>query len=64
MTTNAGAQDLTKESIGFSESKIEQNYSQEINRLFAPEFRNRLDAIIPFNSLSKAIMKQILISLL
>ena len=59
MTTNAGAQDLTKESIGFSESKIEQNYSQEINRLFAPEFRNRLDAIIPFNSLSKAIMKQI-----
>ena len=59
MTTNAGAQDLTKESIGFSESKIEQNYSQEINRLFSPEFRNRLDAIIPFNSLSKAIMKQI-----
>ena len=59
MTTNAGAQDLTKEAIGFSESKIEQNYSQEINRLFSPEFRNRLDAIIPFNSLSKAIMKQI-----
>ena len=59
MTTNAGAQDLTKESIGFSESKIERNYSQEINRLFSPEFRNRLDAIIPFNSLSKAIMKQI-----
>ena len=59
MTTNAGAQDMTKEAIGFSESKIEQNYSQEINRLFSPEFRNRLDAIIPFNSLSKAIMKQI-----
>ena len=59
MTTNAGAQDIAKESIGFSESKIEQNYSQEINRLFSPEFRNRLDAIIPFNSLSKSIMKQI-----
>ena len=59
MTTNAGAQDLAKESIGFSESKIEQNYNQEINKMFSPEFRNRLDAIIPFNSLSKAIMKQI-----
>ncbi len=59
MTTNAGAQDMAKESIGFSESKAEQNYNQEINRLFSPEFRNRLDAIIPFNSLSKAIMKQV-----
>jgi ATP-dependent Clp protease ATP-binding subunit ClpA len=59
LTTNAGAADLAKESIGFSEAKSEENYNQEINRVFSPEFRNRLDGIIPFNSLSVDIMKRV-----
>ena len=59
MTTNAGAQDLAKESIGFSDNKNDKNYNEEINRIFSPEFRNRLDSIIPFNSLSNEIMKQV-----
>lgn len=59
MTTNAGAQDLAKESIGFSDNKTDKNYNEEINRIFSPEFRNRLDSIIPFNSLSNEIMKQV-----
>jgi ATP-dependent Clp protease ATP-binding subunit ClpA len=59
LTTNAGAADLAKESIGFSEIKSEENYNQEINRVFSPEFRNRLDGIIPFNGLSIDIMKMV-----
>ena len=59
LTTNAGAADLAKESIGFSEMKSEENYNQEINRVFSPEFRNRLDGIIPFNGLSMDIMKMV-----
>ena len=59
LTTNAGAADLAKESIGFSEMKSEENYNQEINRVFSPEFRNRLDGIIPFNGLSIDIMKMV-----
>jgi len=37
----------------------DENYNEEINRIFSPEFRNRLDSIIPFNSLSNEIMKQV-----
>tara|TARA_Y100000590_G_C15747123_1_gene1022547 strand:+ start:1477 stop:3789 length:2313 start_codon:yes stop_codon:yes gene_type:complete len=59
MTTNAGAEDLAKEVIGFSDAKIDENYNQAINRLFTPEFRNRLDSIIPFNPLSVEIMKRV-----
>ncbi|MDF2621533.1 MAG: ATP-dependent Clp protease, ATP-binding subunit clpA, partial [Xanthobacteraceae bacterium] len=46
MTTNAGAADLTKSAFGFTRSKREGDDVEAINRLFAPEFRNRLDAII------------------
>jgi ATP-dependent Clp protease ATP-binding subunit ClpA len=48
MTTNAGASDMAKAAIGFKASKREGDDMEAINRLFTPEFRNRLDAIIPF----------------
>jgi hypothetical protein len=55
MTTNAGASDMAKAAIGFGSSKREGDDMEAINRLFTPEFRNRLDAIIPFGSLPVVI---------
>ncbi len=58
MTTNAGAADMQKPAIGFGRSRREGEDTAAIERLFTPEFRNRLDAIISFAPLSKAtIMK-------
>lgn len=51
MTTNAGAADLSKEAIGFGRDTREGEDQEAIKRLFTPEFRNRLDAIIPFGNL-------------
>ncbi|MCH4090799.1 ATP-dependent Clp protease ATP-binding subunit ClpA [Acetobacter sp.] len=51
MTTNAGAADLSKEAIGFGRDIREGEDQEAIKRLFTPEFRNRLDAIIPFGNL-------------
>ncbi len=51
MTTNAGASDLAKEPIGFNRMKREGEDTEAINRLFTPEFRNRLDAVIAFGDL-------------
>ncbi len=51
MTTNAGASDLARTSIGFTSAEHEDDNTQELNRLFAPEFRNRLDAVIQFKAL-------------
>ena len=48
MTTNAGAADLVRPPIGFARSRREGEDRDEIERLFAPEFRNRLDAIVDF----------------
>jgi ATP-dependent Clp protease ATP-binding subunit ClpA len=59
MTTNAGAADLAKGTYGFTRNKREGDDIEAINRLFAPEFRNRLDAIIAFNHLSEDIIKQV-----
>ncbi len=53
MTTNAGAVDAAKNSIGFGRGKREGEDEAAIKRLFAPEFRNRLDAIIPFAALGE-----------
>lgn len=55
MTTNAGATELTRNTVGFGEEKgaATQRGSEEIERYFSPEFRNRLDAIINFSHLSK-----------
>jgi ATP-dependent Clp protease ATP-binding subunit ClpA len=52
MTTNAGAADAQKEAIGFGRGKKEDEADKAVERLFTPEFRNRLDAIIPFAPLS------------
>ncbi|MFY9287824.1 MAG: ATP-dependent Clp protease ATP-binding subunit ClpA [Alphaproteobacteria bacterium] len=59
MTTNAGAADLTKAVIGFVRDKREGEDTDAINRLFTPEFRNRLDAIIPFNSLTPEVIDRV-----
>lgn len=48
MTTNAGASDMSKPAIGFGRESREGEDEEAIKRLFTPEFRNRLDAIIPF----------------
>ncbi len=52
MTTNAGSADAARESIGFNRGKREGEEGEAIKRLFTPEFRNRLDAIIHFGALS------------
>ena len=59
MTTNAGAADLAKPAIGFGSSKREGDDLEAINRMFSPEFRNRLDAIIPFGSLPTPVVHQV-----
>ncbi len=59
MTTNAGAAEMVKNAYGFTRSKREGDDQEAINRLFTPEFRNRLDAIIPFAHLSTEIIGQV-----
>ncbi len=56
MTTNAGASDMAKAAFGFHRSKREGDDTEAINRLFAPEFRNRLDAIVPFAHLPEEVI--------
>ena len=56
MTTNAGAENLAKSSIGFTNSKEAGDEAADIKRLFSPEFRNRLDATVSFASLSQDII--------
>lgn len=52
MTSNAGAFDMARASIGFSKQDMSLAGSEAVNRMFTPEFRNRLDAIIQFKSLT------------
>ncbi|MBI36030.1 MAG: ATP-dependent Clp protease ATP-binding subunit ClpA [Alphaproteobacteria bacterium] len=59
MTTNAGAADLAKPMMGFGNSKREGDDEEAINRMFSPEFRNRLDATIGFKNLSPVIMNKV-----
>src|ERR1700744_3356518 len=59
MTTNAGASDMARAAFGFTRQKREGDDMEAINRLFAPEFRNRLDAIITFAHLSPEIIAQV-----
>jgi ATP-dependent Clp protease ATP-binding subunit ClpA len=59
MTTNAGAADLAKAAFGFTRTKREGDDSEAINRLFAPEFRNRLDQIISFSQLPKEVVSKV-----
>ncbi|MBX3617834.1 ATP-dependent Clp protease ATP-binding subunit ClpA [Nitrosomonas sp.] len=59
MTTNAGAESLTKSSIGFTKTKSVGEELADIKKLFTPEFRNRLDAIISFAPLDQEIILRI-----
>ncbi|MBB4187957.1 ATP-dependent Clp protease ATP-binding subunit ClpA [Sinorhizobium terangae] len=59
MTTNAGASDMARPAIGFGSSKREGEDIEALNRLFTPEFRNRLDAVIPFSSLPTPVIHQV-----
>ncbi len=56
MTTNAGAQEMAKQSIGFERGLREGEDEEAIKRLFTPEFRNRLDSTIAFSHLTPEIM--------
>ncbi|MEZ5811483.1 MAG: ATP-dependent Clp protease ATP-binding subunit ClpA [Rhizobiaceae bacterium] len=59
MTTNAGASEMQKAAIGFGSSKREGDDLDAINKLFSPEFRNRLDAIIPFGALPVPVVHRV-----
>ncbi|HQN47261.1 MAG TPA: ATP-dependent Clp protease ATP-binding subunit ClpA [Rugosibacter sp.] len=59
MTTNAGAESLQKTSIGFTSNKAQGDEMVDIKRLFTPEFRNRLDAIVSFRALDANIILRV-----
>ncbi len=59
MTTNAGAAELSKSSMGFTASRQAGDEMGEIRRMFTPEFRNRLDGIISFQALDRAIILRV-----
>ena len=59
MTTNAGAADLAKEAIGFGRDSRQGEDEDAIKRMFTPEFRNRLDAVIPFANLTPEIVGRV-----
>jgi ATP-dependent Clp protease ATP-binding subunit ClpA len=64
MTTNAGAQDMSRTSIGFTQADNVSDGMEAIRRLFTPEFRNRIDAIIQFGPLSKVTIERVVEKLL
>ncbi|MCK5385331.1 MAG: AAA family ATPase, partial [Alphaproteobacteria bacterium] len=61
MTTNAGAADIARTPIGFGREIGDENYadSEAITKTFTPEFRNRLDAVVPFKNLSPATVERV-----
>jgi len=59
MTSNAGSYELNKSSIGFAPQSSHGNNEAAIKRMFSPEFRNRLDAMIPFASLSPESIRHV-----
>ena len=59
MTTNAGASDLAKPPMGFSSTKRSGDDTEAINRMFTPEFRNRLDAVIAFGGLPPEVISKV-----
>jgi ATP-dependent Clp protease ATP-binding subunit ClpA len=59
MTTNAGAADMARAAFGFTRNKREGDDMEAITRMFAPEFRNRLDAIITFAHLSPEVIAMV-----
>ena len=59
MTTNAGAVEMAKASIGFEREEREGDDEEAIEKMFSPEFRNRLDAIVSFSNLSPEVMGKV-----
>ena len=59
LTTNAGAADMAKSAYGFTRAKREGEDTEAINRLFTPEFRNRLDAVVSFAHLPKEVVANV-----
>ena len=59
LTSNAGSREMSAASIGFADSGMEGKAKAAIERIFSPEFRNRLDAIVTFRSLTPAAMETI-----
>ena len=59
MTTNAGASELSKVSMGFTQSRASGDEMAEIKRMFTPEFRNRIDATISFSPLSTEVILRV-----
>ncbi len=61
MTTNAGAADSQRQSIGFGRGRAADEEEAAIKRLFSPEFRNRLDAVVAFKALTPEIIRQVVL---
>ena len=59
MTTNAGASDLARAAMGFTNNVRQGDDQEAINRLFTPEFRNRLDAIVSFGHLPQQVVRKV-----
>ena len=59
MTTNAGASDMAKQGIGFGDVSKEDAGDEAVKRMFSPEFRNRLDAIVPFAYLGGEVISRV-----
>ncbi|NKF51520.1 ATP-dependent Clp protease ATP-binding subunit ClpA [Shewanella sp. WXL01] len=59
MTTNAGVQETVRKSIGFRQQDHSQDAMAEINKVFSPEFRNRLDSIVWFNHLDMTVIAKV-----
>jgi len=59
MTTNAGASDAQRNTIGFGRGKAEGESEEAIKRIFTPEFRNRLDAVVAFKPLTPEIIRMV-----
>ena len=59
MTSNAGARELTRQTIGFDSARDDAAAEKAVDRIFSPEFRNRLDAIIRFKAIDKKMARQI-----
>ncbi len=59
MTTNAGASDMARQGIGFGDVSKEDAGDEAVKRMFTPEFRNRLDAIVPFAYLGSEVIARV-----
>ena len=59
MTSNAGAADMARAPMGFSQVKREGEDTEAVNKMFTPEFRNRLDAVVPFASLPESVIAKV-----